>query len=93
MELKHINKEIRHLATMEANNYISKHGSEKLREANNYISKHGSEKLREFRYLKSLHQEKVKSLNVTWTAEQILNIIKDNEHLDDLRIFFTEHGI
>ncbi len=78
MELKHINKEIRHLATMEANNYISKHGSEKLRE---------------FRYLKSLHQEKVKSLNVTWTTEQILNIIKDNEHLDDLRIFFTEHGI
>ena len=76
MELKYINREISQLATMEANNYISKHGSERLRE---------------FRYLKSLHQEK--SLNVTWTTKEILNIIEDNEHLDDLKMFFAEHGI
>ena len=29
---------------------------------------------------------------VTWTTDQILNIIEENEHLDDLKMFFTEHG-
>ena len=78
MELKHIIREISQLETMEATNYISEHGLEKLKE---------------FRYLKSLHQEKVKPLNVTWTTEELLNIIEDNEHLDDLRMFFTQHNV
>jgi len=29
---------------------------------------------------------------VTWTTDEVLNIIEENEHLDDLRMFFTEHG-
>jgi len=49
MELKHINREISQLATMEATNYISQNGLEKLRE---------------FRYLNSLHQEKLKTLDI-----------------------------
>ena len=50
MELKHINREISQLATMEATNYISKNGLEKLKE---------------FRYLRGLHEEKVKTLKPT----------------------------
>lgn len=46
MELKYIDIEISQLATMEATNYISKHGLDKLKE---------------FRYLKSLHKEQVKN--------------------------------
>jgi hypothetical protein len=49
MELKHINREISQLATMEATNYISEHGLEKLKE---------------FRYLIGLHEEKVKKLTI-----------------------------
>ena len=29
---------------------------------------------------------------VTWTTDEVLNIIDENEHFDDLRMFFTEHG-
>ncbi len=29
---------------------------------------------------------------VTWTTDEVLKIIEENEHLDDLRMFFTEHG-
>ena len=32
------------------------------------------------------------SESVTWTTDEVLNIIEENEHLDDLRMFFTEHG-
>ena len=49
MELKYINREISQLATMEATNYISEYGLEKLKE---------------FRYLKGLHEEKVKKLTI-----------------------------
>ena len=49
MELKHINTEISQLATMEAVNMLSEHGKEKLKE---------------FRYLKSLHESKVKNLGI-----------------------------
>ena len=49
MELKCINREISQLATMEATNYISEHGLEKLKE---------------FRYLRGLHEEKVKNLTI-----------------------------
>ena len=55
MELKHINREISQLATMEATNYISEHGLEKLKE---------------FRYLKGLHEEKVKKLTIPNVSQQ-----------------------
>ena len=50
-------------------------------------------------YAKEYHQAKLKLLGignvsecVTWTTDEVLNIIEENEHLDDLRMFFTEHG-
>lgn len=64
MELKHINREISQLATMEATNYISEHGLEKLKE---------------FRYLKGLHEEKVKKLTIPNFSQQreLFNSILD----------------
>ena len=32
------------------------------------------------------------SESVIWTTDEVLNIIEENEHIDDLRMFFTEHG-
>lgn len=32
------------------------------------------------------------SESVTWTTDEVLNIIEENEHIDDLKMFFTEHG-
>ena len=55
MKLKHINREISHLATMKAKNYISNHGLEQLKE---------------FEYLKSLHEEKVKNLSLSGASQQ-----------------------
>ena len=55
MELKHINREISQLATMEATNYISERGLEKLKE---------------FRYLRGLHEEKVKKLTIPNVSQQ-----------------------
>lgn len=49
MKLRHINTEISQLATMEAVNMLSEHGKQKLEE---------------FRYLKSLHESKVKNLGI-----------------------------
>lgn len=65
MELKHINREISQLATMEATNYISEHGLEKLKE---------------FRYLKGLHEEKVKKLtipNVSQQRELLIDCVRE----------------
>jgi hypothetical protein len=64
MNLKHINTEISLLATMKAKNYISNHGLEKLKE---------------FKYLKSLHEEKVKNLSLFSVSQQreLLNALAD----------------
>jgi hypothetical protein len=66
MKLKHINREISHLATMEAKNYISNHGLEQLKE---------------FEYLKSLHEEKVKNLSLSGVSQQRELLIASKEAL------------
>ena len=69
MELKHINREISQLATMEATNYISEHGLEKLKE---------------FRYLKGLHEEKVKKLNIPNVSQHRELLLAFFDELDEL---------
>lgn len=61
MDLKYINKEISQLATMEAVDCISEYGLEKLKE---------------FRYLKGLHEEKVKKLTIPIEVEDEVRIVK-----------------
>jgi len=74
MELKHINREISQLATMEATNYISEHGLEKLKE---------------YRYLRSLHmKQEVKKLTIPDVSQQrellidcVRECLKDKESI------------
>ena len=61
MELKHINREISLLTTMEATNYISEYGLEKLKE---------------FRYLKGLHEEKVKNCSIPDVGSSLPKVCK-----------------
>ena len=78
MELKYINREIRDLATMEATNYISEYGLEKLKE---------------LRYLIGLHEKEVKKLTLTDVSQQrelLLAYAKyHNENFDYEKIYDT----